>query len=743
MKNKLIILKHVSCILYVIWIVICFTGCTGINKHVKEGREYADAGNWEQSLKSLEDAAKIDPDNIEIKMLVIKAKWKASIIQMVKGQALLDNKLYDDAIIRFNKSIELNPANHKAESLIEQSISRKESDLYFEKAQSFINNQQYSKALPYLDKAIKLNPENKEVLNAFEYIIQHEKQLPKFNLQLKDDTPPTISLKFKNTPIINIFEVLSKIAGINFIFDKDIKDNKVTLFMTDVSFDRFVDVLLKTNKLQAKMVNKKTLIVYPDTPAKNKEYQDLQIKTFFLTNLEPKKAVGILSKILKSKDIAVNEKLNSIIIRGTKDVIQLASVILNANDRLPSEVLFNVEILEVSRNKEKQFGIEYSESLTLGVGEERDEISADRTLVGWLSMADLENLSNKELSISSPTATLNLLKQDADTRILANPQIRVKNGKKASLLIGERIPLRVNRRVDSSTGDVTSDYQYYDVGVKLEVEPSINLRGEVTLKLNLEVSTLGPNVGSVDDPQYAIKTRTVKSVLTISDGDSVVLGGLISDEEKETIRKVPLLGDLPWVGKLFTNVDASNTKTDIIMVINPIIIRNQKIPAPDKSQTWSGTDKDFSLRKPFKPEIIFKDHHLKNKTADKIEILTPVPSEAEDNASSLMPDNEIQNSIDSTGDFMLEWQDSEPFSIHINSFRRKEPALKRCNDLSLKEYNCFTIPVNIPGMELYYRIFVGKFKTYKEAEEVCRELKTKKAFSQDIHVVDKKWALGK
>jgi general secretion pathway protein D len=751
MKNKSAILKYIPFIPYVMGAVFVFTGCAGVGKYVKQGRDYADAGNWEQSINVLEDAAKKDPANIEIKMLLVKTKWKASIIHMVNGQALLDKKFYDDAIVQFNKSIELNPSNYKARSLIEKAAAMKESDLYFQKAHGFLNEQQHAKAQNALKKAIELNPENTEALNALEHMTKHEKQRPKFNLELKDDNP--ISLKFKNTPIISIFEVLSKLTGINFIFDKDIKDNQVTLFMTDVSFDRFIDVLLETNKLNAKVVSEKTIIVYPDTSDKNKEYQELQIKTFFLTNLEAKNAVGILSKILKSQDITVNETLNSIVIRGTHEVIELASTILNANDRLPSEVLLNVEILEVSRNKEKKFGLEYSESITLGVGEKRDAISKDRALVGWLSMSDLEKLSNKELSLSSSTATLNLLKLDGDTRTLANPQIRVKNAEKASILIGERIPLRVNRRVDSATGDVTSDFQYYDVGVKLEAEPSMNLHGEVTLKLNLEVSSLGPNVGTVDDPQYSIRTRSAKSVLTILDGDSVVLGGLISDEEKETIRKIPLLGDIPFLGNLFTNFDSRNTKTDILMVINPIIIRNQTIPAPDKIQTWSGTHNSFSTRKPFEHEVKFKDQPIAA-PLNTVDLIPPV-SESEEKEPSVIFDDVKPSPVDEpelsgnnvepeqASPLIIEWPDSTPFSIHVNSFRREKPALKRCEDLSLKAYKCFTIPVNIPEMNIYYRVFVGKFKTYKEAEDVCRQLKAEKTFSQDIHVVDKKWALGK
>jgi len=191
---------------------------------------------------------------------------------------------------------------------------------------------------------------------------------------------------------------------------------------------------------------------------------------------------------------------------------------------------------------------------------------------------------------------------------LAKPQIRVKNSEKASMLIGERIPLRTNRRVDSATGDITSDYQYQDIGIKLEAEPTINIHDEIALKLNIEVSTLGANVGTAADPQYSIKTRNVRSVLTVRDGEAVLIGGLISDEERQTVRKIPLLGDIPLLGKLFHNYNTGDTQTDILIVITPIVTQSQEIPETNVMQIWSGKEKDFSQRVPY--ESLYEKKYL-------------------------------------------------------------------------------------------------------------------------------------
>jgi len=723
--NKLIFLTGM--LLFVV-------GCLGNNQYIKQGRETAAAGYWEKSVEILQKACEANPDDIEARIMLTKFRWKASIIHMIQGKVLLEKKCFDDAILEFKKSAALNPDNRKADFFIHKADNMKKSDNFFKEGQNLLQNRQYLKARKAFQKSVRLNSENKEAVTALGYYKKLDKDIPKFRLKYKSDIP--VSLKFKKTPIINVFEVLTKIAGINFIFDKDMKESKVTLFMTDVSFDRFLEVLLKTNDLAAITANEKTLIIYPDTPSKAIEYQELRIRTFYLANLKAQKAVGLLSKILKVRNITVNEKLNSLVIRAPKELIEIAAKIIEANDRLPAEVVMNVEILEVSKTREQQFGLEYSESFTMGIGETTSGISNDTGLAGWLSMADIKKLSNKELIISTPQATLNLLKQDTDTKMLANPKLRVKNAEKASILIGERIPLRVNRRVDSSTGDITSDYQYHDVGVKMEIEPVINMNGEISMSILLDVSSLGPNVGTVEDPQYSINTRTARSVLTVKDGDIVIFGGLIKDIERKSIRKVPLIGDIPVIGHLFSNLDSDNIKTDILMVIKPVIIRNQTIPEQDIVELWSGKEKNFSLREPYESYAAQNDkylnkpaeQHLKNLLRDDInkgfnnDQAEVIKKKYHFNNSKILP-NHVN------------------YSIHINSFSQQKRAQLRVQELKSMQYDSFIIPSNVFGKGLFYRVFTGKFGDYQSASDACRELSGEKGFKNNIHVVDRKWML--
>jgi general secretion pathway protein D len=776
--------------LFFFLLVFCLSaaGCASGPRPVKKEMDYAATGDWDKSVQHYQKAYNENPNDPEIKLMLMKSKWNASLDHMVKGEALLKQNLYEEAIAEFQMSIAYFPSNDKAGKLIEQAKAMRESNYYSRRGQNYLKGEKYSQAREAFERALNLNPENAEARAAMKTIKKEDLQAPKFQMKLSSDAP--ISLKFKGTPVINVFEALTKITGVNFVFDKDTIDSKVTLFMTDVPFDRFLEVLLKTNNMAAKMVDEKTMIIYPNTPAKAREYDDLQIKTFYLANMDVKKGVALLAKILKSKDIIANEALNAVVIRGPRQLIEVATKVVEANDRPSAEVVLNVEILEVSRRKEKQLGIEINPpSVTFGIGASAPELSKDTSPVGWASLSALGALTSKELLLSLPTAKLNLLKQDADTTTLANPQIRVKDGEKATIHIGERVPLRVNRRIDT-TGAVTSDYIYQDIGVQLQAEPSINIHGEVTLRLFLEVSALGPNLGTADEPQFAILARRATSVLMVRDGEPVIMGGLISDEERTTLRKIPLLGEIPVVGRIFSNEDKNDVKTDILMAITPIISRAQEIPGADVSTIWSGSDGDFSLRTPYEsyarrdseeeepssslaqldeapeemdgePEEMDEEGTVVLGGVDEInpfttgqteEIVQVVPAGEEGSRS---PAESVQESVvvaqseekwnpseKAPGDVEAIWPSSEPYSVHVNSYPRQQMAEERILQLERLNFDAFMVAADVPDKGRWYRVFVGRFKDRPSAESFWKSLKERSDFRSDIHVVNRQWGLG-
>ena len=732
-------------------------------KYLRQGHKYAAAGEWDNSVRFFQKAHDEDPENTEIDLMLKRSKYESSRMHLINGESYLAQELFNEAINEFRISMAMNPANIKAAELEAKAQRLLDARHYFKQGQNYLKTQKFIPARQAFEKAAALDPDFEPARKALSYYRKKDVDTGTYKLNGESDAP--VSFKFKNTPIINVFEVLTKLSGINFIFDKEVQNNKVTMFMTDVSFDRFVDVLLRSNDLNSVSVNDKTLIIYPDSPQKAKEYEDLQIKTFYLSNLEAKQAVGLLSKILKSKDIIANENMNAVVIRGSREVIQIAGKILQANDGSPAEVLLDVEFLEVTRSLQENIGLTFSESLTFGIGTPGDEVSEDTNFVNNISLYSLKRISTKDLILSTPSATLNLLKQDGDTRILAKPKIRVKNAEKASILLGERVPLIVNRRVDSNTGDTTQDFQYTDIGVKMEVLPVININDEVTLKLLLEVSALGENISPDPlNPQIPIRTRTAQSVLTLRDSETIIIGGMIQDDERNTIRKIPGIGDFPAIGSMFTNRDEQGTKRDVLMVITPVVIRSQEIPSMDATEIWSGSEDRWSLEAPYgsTDEPIYQETPEEG-IREFMPMPEPQPAPPVENAPPPPPLSEAApetpavtatiappvpqpapatTAVTTERAFGTGWPGAARYSIHVGSYLDRLEAEKRARQLTALNYECFMIPAQIPERGLFHRIFVGRYDDKEQAGNICNQLRERREFTRDIHVVDRQWAVG-
>ncbi len=713
MNKKVLFTKAMLIFIFMVSGIGLFQGCAAKDVNRISAERFEEVSDFDAAVEHYNKALQANPDNLDLKLRLKDVKQKASLAHMRKAQEFISKKYFREAIEELQVSIAFYSSNHRAIELIDQVKRMKESFYYTQKGHQQIKTGRFENARKSFQHALELDTENEAARAAIEKFKKRPEDIPEYRLDLRSDAP--ISLKFKQTPVLNVFEILSKLTGINFIFDKDLKETRVTLFMTDVKFDRFLDVLLKTNSFNAKMINPKTLLIYPDTPAKAKEYDELYVKTFYLSYLQSKNAVAILTKIMKSKEIIANEKQNSITVRGQKEQVEMAAKILEANDRIPSEVVLNVEIMEVSREKEKDLGLSISDTITFGVSETSSGINFDTTFgfAGMASVEDISKITSKELYLSLPTATLKLLKKDGDTRILAKPQIRVSSSEKASILIGEKVPLRSNRKVQTD-GTTTYDFLYQDVGVKLTAEPVINMYEQVTMALGIEISSLGSNVGTVTDPQYSIKTRTTNTVLTVNDGDSVIIGGLIEDEDRTSIQKIPLFGEMPVVGRLFSNENSKVVKTDILMTITPVIIRSQDVPEADISGFWSGNENQVALEEPAEEKIIRQTDFNAFPDEDYIMVM------AED---EFLP-----------GDGY--------FSIQVYSSKDEADAQKRAEEYEDMEYRVWVRPSEVKDKGTFYRVFIGQYHTFQTAENTLQDMLKLKIFPKDIHIVDRAYVYG-
>lgn len=411
--------------------------------------------------------------------------------------------------------------------------------------------------------------------------------------ELKSPSGRRITLEFREANLKMVFEGLSKTSKVNFVLDKDIKpDAKVTVFVKDVTLDAAITAVLNTNQLEKKVVDETTILIYPNTTQKNSEYRDLVIRSFYLTNADIKQTANLLKTTLKVKNLHLDERLNLLVLRDTPEVVRLAEKLVALQDVAEPEVMLEVEVLEVQRNKLTNIGIVYPANLTAGISSAPGSFSA-------LTLDALKNLNSTGITVS-PNPAINFGKTDGVVNLLANPRIRVKSREKAKVQIGDRVPI-VTANISTTAATVSDSVQYLDVGLKLEVEPVVMLDDRVSIKVALEVGTLGAQTttrnGSV---VFQIGTRNASTLLSLRDGETQVLAGLINDEDRRNANKVPGLGDIPLLGRLFSNHTDNKTKTEIVLAITPHVISNLQRPSADIMELWSGTENSIDDAAPGK-----------------------------------------------------------------------------------------------------------------------------------------------
>jgi general secretion pathway protein D len=394
-----------------------------------------------------------------------------------------------------------------------------------------------------------------------------------------------VTLNFRQTDLKQAFEFLAKSFGVNVIFDEGAKSVPVTLFGKDVTFDQGLNLLLATTKSFYKRIGPNTILIAPDTKEKRGQYEDHLVRTFQLNVVRAKDMADILKGLLNIKKVSINESLNTLEIRDTEDVVKLAEHIVESNDRKPAEIILDVEILEVDRNKSDKLGLDLGTySVVGGIGSTAGTIPFTGSIRNSIA-------TNTVLTL--PTATFQFFKQDVDAKTLSNPKIRVMSGKSAKIHVGDRVPLLAANIVDA-TGQTRTTYDYKDIGIQLAVDPLVNLDNSTSVKLSLEVSSLGANLGTVAQPAYAIGTRKAETFMLLRDGETAILGGLIQDQGNDTRTKVPGIGDIPGIGSLVTSYDQSGSRTDVLLTITPRVVRGWDVLARPLREFYSGTETVYS-----------------------------------------------------------------------------------------------------------------------------------------------------
>ena len=561
---------------------ILLGGCAAQSAY-KEGRELVLSGRVTEALGKFEEAVKLDGSSAQYRIASIQTREGLVFESLATAQRALVNGRLDDARLAFNRTLSLHPSNPRALDGLKAIEAVGRHDKWITTAQAALAKKDEKTAQIWARMVVAEDPAHPKAQAILQGITQDsEKPLP-VNV-LADAYRKPITIEFKDAPLKTVFEVISRSSGLNFLFDKDVRtEQKTSIFLKNSTIEAAVSLTLLTNQLEQRVLDANTVLIFPNTQAKQKDYQQLTVKAFYLANAEAKNVATTLKTILKTRDVVVDDKLNMLIVRDSPDAIRLAEKLVALHDVAEPEVMLEVEILEVKRTRLLDLGVRWPDQLSLS------------PLGTALTVADLRRLNQDNIGATIGATSINAKKVDTDANILANPRIRARNREKAKILIGERVPNITS--TSTSTGFVAESVNYVDVGLKLDVEPTIYLDGEVAIKISLEVSNiisqLQTKSGSI---AYQIGTRTAQTVLRLKDGENQVLAGLINDEDRRTANKVPGLGEVPIVGRLFGNQADDSSKTEIILSITPRILRNVVRPAATTMEFDSGTETSLGSR---------------------------------------------------------------------------------------------------------------------------------------------------
>ncbi len=529
----------------VIILVLALDGCTILNRSYKLGTEASINKNWDEAVEHYERAVLEDPENSVYRLALLRAKIAASLFYLHEARKLADQKKKEEALAAYEKALNYDPANRAI-----------------------------------ADEVRLLTGEKVEEKEPEEIKIE-----PPVKLKIKEKK---MNLKFVNASLRSIFQALAKTAQINIIFDNQFRDAPFTIDLVDMSFEQALNNLCLASKNFYSVVDEKTVIVAPDQPVKRVQYELNAIKTFYLSNIKAQEVQGPLRQMLRTQfqvpNIIVDNNLNTVTIRAAPYIVELAERVIRSWDKPKGEVVIDLEIMEVSRTKLRQLGLDF-EQYIVGLRYSGPEGTTD---TGWFNLRDIDFKKSENYQLTLPSALIQFLEQDADTKIIQSPRLRGIEGEIITYLVGDKVPIPRTTFTPIAAGGVSqqpvTSFDYEDVGIDVKITPKIHAEREITLELEIKMKSIG-GTGIADIP--IIATREVKNIIRLRDGETNLLAGLLKDEERKTLRGIAGLKNLPILGSLFSSTDETITQTDVILTITPYIIRTIPVSPEDLKPVWA------------------------------------------------------------------------------------------------------------------------------------------------------------
>lgn len=562
-------------------------GC-GAQGVVRDAQNKISAGDFEKGLQIYQDGVTRYPDDAAVRSGLLRAREHVQarlITAATSARAKGDDGTAQQALQRL---LAISPEDDRAKSMMLELERDRRQKSALTNIRELLAKGLRERAVLAVEAALKDSPKNSDLLALQRQLELEAKQFEMGGMQLAESRP--VSLDFRDANLRAVLDLLTRSSGVNFVLDKDVRpDTRATVVLRQTRVEDALTLIASTNQLAYKVIDPTTVLIYPKTPDKVKEYQDLMIRAFYLSSAEAKQTASLLKTMLKVKDPFIDEKLNMIMIRESPETIRLAERIVALHDMAEPEVMIELEVLEVKRSSLTELGIKYPDGLTFK--------PLPPNGASGFTLDNLRSLSKETIGVTLPDVRLNLHRDVGDVNLLANPQIRARNHEKANVMIGDKLPVVTTTGNAANSNFISESVQYVDVGLKLNVEPTIYLDDEVAIKVGLEVSSLVNEIKTTGGSLvYQIGTRSANTVLRLRNGETQLLAGLINNEERMSANRIPGAGDLPLIGRLFSSQRDSGQRTEIVLSVTPRILRNIRRPDLNLTEFWSGTENDLRSR---------------------------------------------------------------------------------------------------------------------------------------------------
>jgi general secretion pathway protein D len=569
------ILRFAKFIVLVVVAAVMAAGCA-TGRAFARGEAAGRAGDWEAAVGFYRQALENDPDRPDYQIALERARLAAAAMYQERGRQFEEAGQLEEALRAYRKAQEFEPSNR-----------------------------QLSARAAQIDRTLR---DRIEAATPRPDIERLREQAARRTVEpiLSPTNPEPLIVNFVNTSLRDILTFIGNYTGINVTFDRDLQDRSVTVRMEGVSLEQALQQIMLSNGLFYRVLNERTIIVAADQTQKRQQYEEQVIRTFFISHADAAELNQLLTALIRVAGMAIqpqisfNKTTNTITIRATTPVMQIAEKIIAANDKPRAEVMVDVQILEVSRERTKMYGLDLgSYSAALAFSPESAPSDAAKPFnLNTIS----QGVSTADFYLSVPAAVVRFLEQDSQTKVLAKPNLRGTEGQKLELNLGEDVPVPSTTFTPLAGGgsniNPLTSFGYRTIGIIVSMTPRVTYDGDIILDITVENSAqgAGSNIAGQNLPSFF--SRKVSTKLRLRDGESSLLAGLLREDERKILEGFPGILRLPIVKQLFSNNESLIRQTDIVMLLTPRIVRTHELTASDLSPIYIGTQSNMALTGP-------------------------------------------------------------------------------------------------------------------------------------------------